>query len=58
MNINTWLALCYNPDWRWYIENKTQIFYNTIKIFQQDTPGNWESVFDKINEELNLKLNN
>ena len=58
MNINTWLALCYNPDWRWYIENKTRIFYNTIKIFQQDTPGNWESVFDKINEELNLKLNN
>ena len=52
MNINTWIALSYNPDWRWYIEIKKSVFYNTIKIFQQKKPGNWQSVFDEINNAL------
>ena len=52
MNINTWIALSYNPDWRWYIENKKSVFYNTLKIFQQKKPGHWKSVFDEINSSL------
>lgn len=52
MQINTWLLLCYNPDWRWYIDINKSTFYETVKIFQQNTPGNWKDVFKKIDHEL------
>ena len=56
MNINTWLLLCYNPDWRWYIDISKSTFYETIKIFQQNRPGNWKDVFEKVNQELQIFL--
>ena len=53
MQINTYLLLSYNPEWRWYIESKIKCFYPTINIVQQDTPNDWPSVFQKLEKTIN-----
>ncbi|MDA9721188.1 hypothetical protein N9U51_03515, partial [Candidatus Pelagibacter sp.] len=58
INKKTWLLLCYNPDWRWYIQNKSNSFYDSIKIFQQNKFGDWDNVFKSVETELELLLNN
>ncbi len=56
MNVNTWVVLCYNHDWRWYIEKNNPTFYKSVKIFDQEFPGDWKSAFQKINVELENKI--
>ena len=53
MQINTYLLLSYNPEWRWHIEKKIKCFYPTINIVQQDTLNDWPSVFQKLEKTIN-----
>ena len=48
LNIKTYLLLSFNPEWRWFIEKKYNVFYPSIKIIQQDKPGDWRAVFEKV----------
>ena len=48
LDVKTYLLLSFNPEWRWFIEKKYNIFYPNVKIIQQNKPGNWKSVFDDI----------
>ena len=48
MKIKTYLLLSYNPEWRWFIEKKYKVFYPNIKIIQQNKPGDWVTVFEKV----------
>jgi hypothetical protein len=41
----TWLALPYEPDWRWMINRTDSPWYPTIQLFRQPTEGDWDSVF-------------
>jgi len=52
LNVNTYLLLSYNPDWRWFIELKHKCFYPSIKIIQQDKMDDWESALEKLEVEL------
>ena len=45
LKVKTLLLLDYSPDWRWDIELNKKCFYPLIKIIQQKTPGDWDSVF-------------
>ena len=53
LNVKTYLLLSFNPEWRWFIEKKYNVFYPSIKIIQQDQPGDWEAVFEKVENILN-----
>ncbi len=48
LDIKTYLLLSFNPEWRWFIENKYNVFYPKIKIIQQKKPGDWQTVFDEV----------
>ena len=52
LQINTYLLLSYNPEWRWYIELKNRCFYPNLKIIQQEDAYSWKSAFDKLKEEI------
>ena len=52
MGIKTYLLLSYNPEWRWFIEIQKQCFYPGIKIIQQKEYGNWNSVFNQLEDIL------
>jgi hypothetical protein len=43
------LVLPFVCDWRWY---NSQAWYPNIKIYRQDSPGDWASAFSKLNKAL------
>jgi tetratricopeptide (TPR) repeat protein len=48
----TWVALKHIPDWRWLLEREDCPWYPTMRLFRQQTPGGWKSVFLRIRKEL------
>jgi len=47
-----WLMLPYKADWRWQIGTSQSIWYPTMRIFRQPTPGNWQQVIEDICAQL------
>ncbi|MEQ9326671.1 MAG: tetratricopeptide repeat-containing glycosyltransferase family protein [Rhodospirillales bacterium] len=43
-----WLLLPYLPDWRWGLEGDSTPLYPSLRLFRQDSPGDWEGVLDRV----------
>ena len=56
MNKECWGVMSYYADWRWGTEEKP-IWYDSIRLFRQENPKDWATVFKKIKTELIGKLN-
>ncbi len=50
----TWLLLPYFPDWRWMLERTDTPWYPSLKLFRQPKPGDWETVFQNVMDELKV----
>jgi hypothetical protein len=48
----TWLALIFSPDWRWLLDRDDNPWYPSMRLFRQDRPGDWASVFRRMAAEL------
>jgi ADP-heptose:LPS heptosyltransferase len=46
------VALSHSPDWRWTYEGETTPWYPTMRLFRQETPGDWPGVFARIAAEV------
>ena len=44
--------LPYSNEWRWFVDDKRSIWYDSVEIFRQDNEGNFESVINKVLERL------
>jgi len=44
----TWVALAHMPDWRWGIDGERCGWYPSLRLFRQETPGDWQSVFTQM----------
>jgi len=53
----TWVALKYDPDWRWLLDREDSPWYPTLRLFRQPERKNWTQVLAKIEAELRLLLN-
>lgn len=49
MNKPTFVLMAYNPDWRWGISGEKTFWYPSLRLIRQQSPGDWDSVFKKIN---------
>ncbi|HBH18159.1 MAG TPA: hypothetical protein DDX14_04345, partial [Cyanobacteria bacterium UBA9579] len=47
-----WILLQYSPDWRWFLDTETTIWYDSVRLFRQQKPGNWDEVMDRVYNEL------
>ena len=47
-----WVALKFAPDWRYLLGRETCGWYPTMRLFRQDRPGDWQSVFAQMNAAL------
>lgn len=47
-----WMATAKYADWRWMREGETTPWYPTMRLFRQETAGDWEGVFARIAKEL------
>ena len=56
LNIPTWIALKYVPDWRWHLGRDNSPWYKSIRLFRQSEIGNWDSVFKQMKIELINKI--
>lgn len=52
MGVPCWVALPYNPDWRWGLTGDRTPWYDSLKLFRQETRNDWDTVFTNIAEEL------
>jgi hypothetical protein len=48
----TWVGLKYVPDWRWLLDRDDSPWYPTVRLFRQETDGDWKFVFSKIERAL------
>jgi tetratricopeptide (TPR) repeat protein len=40
------------PDWRWLLDREDSPWYPTLKIFRQESPGDWNSVITRVSDEI------
>ncbi len=52
LNIPTWIALGYVPDWRWLLDREDSPWYPSVKLFRQSEIGQWDEVLSRIAEQL------
>ena len=50
----TWLMLPFCPDWRWLTGRDDSIWYESARLFRQDSQGGWEPVLRRIADEVKL----
>lgn len=46
-----WLMEAYESEWRWGLAD-TSPWYENVRIFRQERPGDWEGVISKVRNEL------
>jgi len=47
-----WLATSRYPDWRWMRNREDSPWYPTMRLFRQETKGDWAGVFARMAREL------
>ena len=47
-----WVLLPFCPDWRWLLDRDDSPWYPTARLFRQPGIGDWESVMDRVRQEL------
>jgi hypothetical protein len=50
--VPVWVALATVPDWRWLLDREDTPWYPTMRLFRQETAGDWGPVFGRIAEAL------
>jgi tetratricopeptide (TPR) repeat protein len=53
-----WTLLPFSPDWRWMLNRDDSPWYPTMRLFRQPSQGDWETVIEKVKDELQKWLGN
>ena len=54
MGIKTYLLLPYASEWRWFYDTDKTPWYDSIKIFKQKIPYDWQDVIERVKYELQV----
>jgi tetratricopeptide (TPR) repeat protein len=57
MNKPVWLLIPFMPEWRWMLVREDSPWYPTMRLFRQETRGDWGAVVSRIAKELSSVLN-
>jgi tetratricopeptide (TPR) repeat protein len=52
LGVPVWLALPSTPNWRWLQNRDDCPWYPTMRLFRQQTAGDWTAVFSAVRDEL------
>ncbi len=52
IGVPVWLALSLPGDWRWFVDREDSPWYPTLRVFRQETLGDWDDVFRRMADEL------
>jgi hypothetical protein len=56
MGKETWLLLPFAADWRWGNTGETTAWYPSMKLYRQDTPGDWSAVLTRVGADLQKRV--
>ncbi len=52
MGKQTWVLLCFLPDWRWFLDRRDNPWYPTATLYRQPVAGDWDSVLAAVSMDL------
>jgi tetratricopeptide (TPR) repeat protein len=52
LGVPCWVLLDKAPHWLWGQDGSSSDWYESVRLFRQNTPGDWRSVFDDVGSEL------
>jgi hypothetical protein len=52
LGVPAWTLLHADADWRWMDDRDDSPWYPTMRLFRQQTPGDWRTVIDRVAAEL------
>ena len=55
MNKPTWLLLKHDPDWRWPPDATGSDWYPSMRLYVQESPGDWGSMIDRVAANLRME---
>jgi hypothetical protein len=56
LGVPTWIALPATPDWRWMLNRDDSPWYPSVRLFRQRQPGDWEDVFQRMEQALAARV--
>ena len=54
LGVTTWLCLMHAPDWRWALRGAATPWYSSMRLFRQQTTGDWVGVYREVADALAL----
>ncbi|MGO9953191.1 MAG: tetratricopeptide repeat protein [Dissulfurispiraceae bacterium] len=58
LGVPTWVLLPKPADWRWLRDFEDTPWYSTVRLFRQTAYGDWEDVFDRVQQTLEGMISN
>ena len=55
LDLDSYLLLNYNSDWRWFEDNKKTVWYPSVNIIKQNQFNKWDNVIENIEKIINIK---
>jgi tetratricopeptide (TPR) repeat protein len=52
----TWILLPYTPDYRWLLDRDDSPWYPSVRLFRQTESRDYESVLDRVRDELRARI--
>lgn len=52
LDLPVWVMLPFTPDWRWQLERDDSPWYPSVRLFRQNTSGNWQHVVQQLTHTL------
>lgn len=56
MGKTAWALIPYQADWRWMLNRQDCPWYPTIRLFRQKHHSDWDSVFQRVAEQLKILI--
>jgi ADP-heptose:LPS heptosyltransferase len=54
--VPTWVLLPFAADWRWMLQRSDSPWYPSMRLWRQESPGDWYAVVEKIRPALTTLL--
>ena len=56
LGVPVWVLLTWAPDWRWLLDRDDSPWYPSMRLFRQKAQGDWNSVLERVELELEQAL--
>ena len=47
-----WILVCANACWRWLLDRTDSAWYPTVRLYRQQSAGDWDEVIDRVDADL------